>query len=126
MDSKDSKTNGQDGGQPSRREFLTRAGLMAGGMALFGLPAFRPQPTAAAVLDQRGYSTATYALELDGMLIDTLRTADGGFPKADVILEPPGATGPFVRKHIGNLKYQDIVMQCDPDMPKPLFDWING
>lgn len=41
----DGKTG--SGLHPSRRDFLTRAGLMVGGMALLGVPGLRPQPAAA-------------------------------------------------------------------------------
>ena len=108
---------------PSRRDFLTRAGLFAGGMALMGVPGFRPQLAAAAITDTRTYAAATSALELDGQFIDFLKSAEGGFPKAEVILEPTGPNQ-FVKKHIGQPKYQDIAIQCDPFLPKPLFDWI--
>ena len=37
--------------------------------------------------------------------------------------EPVGPND-IVKKHIGQPKYQDIAIQSDPAMPKPLFDWI--
>jgi hypothetical protein len=106
---------------PSRRDFLTQAGLLAGGMALLGLPGFRPQVAAAAVPSAAG---GLSALELDGQFIDFLESAEGGFPKAEVIAEPTGLN--FVKKHIGPPKFQYIAIQCDPVMPKPLFDWISA
>jgi hypothetical protein len=108
---------------PSRREFLTRAGLLAGGMALLSVPGFRPQSAAAATVDTRAFTGSTFALELDGQFIDFLKSVEGGFPKADVIQEPVGPNY-IVKKHIGQPKYQDISIQSDPAMPKPLFDWI--
>ncbi len=106
---------------PSRRDFLTRVGLLAGGMALMGVPGFRvPLATAA---DSRSTAGGSSALELDGQFIDFLRSAEGGFPKADVFYEPAGPNS-VVKKHIGPPKYQDIAIQFDPLMPKPLFDWI--
>jgi hypothetical protein len=113
----------QSAPDPSRREFLARAGIMAGGLALFGLAGLRPASVSAAVADQRGYASAGVALELDGAVIDTLRSAEGGFPKADVIPEM-SSNSPVVKKHIGPIKFQHIIFQCDPVMPKPLFDWI--
>jgi hypothetical protein len=122
MSDNQSKTAPQPDHGPSRREFLTRAGLMAGGMALMGVPGFRPQ-SAAAALDTRALVSGSSALELDGQFIDFLKSVEGGFPKADVIQEPVGPNY-IVKKHIGQPKYQDIAIQSDPAMPKPLFDWV--
>jgi hypothetical protein len=114
--------NGQStGGQPSRREFLTRAGILAGGMAVFGIPGLRPGLTEAAL--QRNYAAGGFLLDLDGQIVETLYAAEGGFPKADVIAEP---TAPFTKKHIGQPKFGEIAIECDPIMPKPLFDWVNS
>jgi hypothetical protein len=45
----DRQNDGKTGSglHPSRRNFLTRAGLLAGGMVFLGVPGFRPQPAAA-------------------------------------------------------------------------------
>lgn len=86
------------------------------------IPGMRPQPASAAV-DTRTSPAGRFALELDGQVIDSLRSFEGGFPKAEVITEPSGPT-PFVKKHLGPPKYQDIAIQCDPVMSKPLFEWI--
>ena len=106
---------------PSRRDFLTQAGLLAGGMALMSIPGFRT--VAQAAVDPRAYSSGTIALELDGQFVDFLKSADGGFPKGDVTVTQVGQS-PFPLKHLASIKYQDIAIQCDPVMPKPLFDWI--
>ncbi len=123
MSDNQSKTAPQPGHGPSRREFLTRAGLLASGVALMGVPGFRPRLAAAATVDTRAFAASTFALELDGQFIDFLKSTEGGFPKADVIQEPVGPNY-IVKKHIGQPKYQDIAIQSDPAMPKPLFDWI--
>jgi hypothetical protein len=119
MDNAVSKKSPEESNGPSRREFLTRAGLLAGGMALLGVPALRPQLAASATVDTRAYAAGTSALELDGQFIDFLKSSEGGFPRADVVSEPSGPNQ-FVKKHIGPPKYQDIAIQCDPAMPKPL------
>lgn len=106
---------------PSRRDFLTRVGLLAGGIALMGVPGFRVPFAAAA--DSRASVGGSSALELDGQFMDFLRSTEGGFPKAEVVLEPPGPNS-FEKKHLGPPMYQDIAIQIDPLMPKPLFDWI--
>ena len=88
-----------------------------------GVPDFRSRPADAATVDTRAFVGSTFALELDGQFIDFLKSTEGGFPKAEVIQELVG-TNYIVKKHIGQPKYQDIAIQCDPVMPKPLFDWI--
>jgi len=95
--------------------------LLIGGIALMGAPGFRPQLAAAA--DSRASVGGSSALELDGQFIDFLKSAEGGFPKAEVFLEPPGRNS-LVKKHVGPPKYQDIAIQFDPLVPKPFFDWI--
>ena len=57
--------------------------------------------------------------------MDILKSAEGGFPKSDVIQEQVGPNG-VVKKRIGPPKYQDIAIQCHPVVPKPLFDWISA
>jgi hypothetical protein len=117
----DGKTG--SGFHPSRRNFLTRAGWLAGGMALMGVSGFRPRLAAAATSVARESIAGPSALELDGQFIDFLRSAEGGFPKAEVIAEQTGLNLP-VKKHIGPSKFQDIAIQCDAVMPKPIFEWI--
>ena len=122
MDDAESKKAAEKSPGSSRRDFLTRAGLLAGGVALLSVSGFRPQSAAAAV-DSRVFVGGSSALELDGQFIDFLKSAEGGFPKADVIQEPMGPNY-IVKKHVGQPKYQDIAIQSDLAMPKPLFDWI--
>jgi hypothetical protein len=91
-------------------------------MALIGLPGVKPQPVAAAI-DQRAVTSGVPALELEGEFMDILKSAEGGFPKSDVIQEQAGPNG-LVKKRIASPRYQDIAIQCHPVVPKPLFDWI--
>lgn len=124
MSHKNSRTPGQQHG-PSRREFLTRAGLMAGGMALLGIPALRPALTEAA-LQQRTFTAGKFALDLDGQIVEMLKSAEGGFPKADVVSEAVAGPNQVAKKHIASIRYQDITIQCDPFMPRALSDWVNA
>ncbi|MDP1947329.1 MAG: hypothetical protein Q8L77_07495 [Nitrospirota bacterium] len=116
-----SKPSQEQSRGPSRRDFLAQAGLLAGGMALMSIPGFRT--VAQAAVDARAYSSGAIALELDGQFVDFLKSADGGFAKGDVVVQSLG-TALFPSKHLASIKYQDIAIQCDPVMPKPLFDWI--
>jgi hypothetical protein len=113
------QTTKEETAGPSRREFLSRAGLLASGLAILGLPGIKPQVAAAATTAARAFGSSVSALELDGQFVDYLKSAEGGFPRANVIQEAPG-----LRKHIEPPTIQDIAIQCDPLMPKPLFDWI--
>jgi len=105
-----------------RREFLRQASLLAGGAALLGTASWR-NAAMAAVMTDRSYVSGNFALELDGQFVGFLKSYEGGFAKADVIPEPYGSAA-FIKKHIGQPKYQDLVMQCDPILPKPLYDWV--
>jgi hypothetical protein len=119
MNDENSETILQSDHGPSRREFLTRAGMLAGGMALLSIPSLRTSAEGVMAHPAAG----SFALELDGQIVDSLKSAEGGFPKAPVIEEPlPNAA--FLKKHIGPPRFQDIVIQCNPVMPRPLFDWI--
>lgn len=109
---------------PSRRDFLSRVGFLAGGMAVLSIPGFRTVALAATI--DRSYSAGKFALELDGQFVGFLKSADGGFPKGEVVTELVGPSSPFPSKHLTSLKYQDIAIQCDPSLPKPLFDWISA
>ena len=83
----DNENDGKTGSgfHPSRRDFLNQAGLLAGGMALWGVPGFRAQPAAAATAAPRTYAAGSSALETGWPLIDFLKSAEGGFPKSEVI-----------------------------------------
>lgn len=123
MNDKQNDAKTESGLHPSRRDFLTQAGLLAGGMVLLSIPGFR---TVAQAATQRTYASGYSALELDGQFVDFLKSADGGFPKGDVVTLPQGPSSLFPSKHLASIKYQDIAIQCDPVMPKPLFDWISA
>lgn len=107
---------------PSRREFLRRAGTMAGGLVVMDLTGlFRNQPSAAVV---RAYASAHYALELDGMAGGWVRSFEGGTARGDVVVEPPGAN-PFAKKHLGGVRFEPITISFGAGMNKPVFDWIK-
>ncbi len=112
--------------EPSRRDFLKRAVVMAGGMALLGTPVFRG--IAQGAIDQRAYAAGKFALEIDGQT-EFLKSFEGGFPKAEVVSVPVGPSN-FMKKHISMTRYADIVVVCTPLMSRPLFDWtlatLNG
>lgn len=71
----------------------------------------------------RSFAAGNFALQLDGAPCGFLNAVSGGDISADVISE---ATGPsaFVKKHIGQPKYEDFELQAGFAMAKPFYDWI--
>lgn len=108
---------------PSRRNFLKFAALLAGSVGLQGLP--RLNDPASAAVQNKGYAASRIALELDGILLDFIKSSEGGFARADVVQEKLSQSQ-LPKKHLANLKYSDIVIQCDPIMPDPLRQWVTG
>lgn len=72
----------------------------------------------------RTYVSGNNLVELDGVAAGWVKSVKGGNVYAEVINE---AAGPdyFVRKHIGQPKYEDFEMQVGFSMTKPLYDWIS-
>lgn len=115
--------------QPSRREFLKKAGLTAGGLMALGAPTVFEKWIAradAAVSEKtRSYGGGMVALELDGHIVGFPFTVEGGSGKAEVINEPVGPDF-IVKKHIGPPKYDDITVQfAAGTMSRPWYDWIK-
>jgi hypothetical protein len=66
-----------------------------------------------------------YSLALDGAPAGALRLVEGGAITAEVIQEPSGPSY-FVKKHIGQPKYEDVTISFGTGMGKPLYDWIKA
>ena len=64
-----------------------------------------------------------WALTLDGASCGMLRQVEGGAISAEVINETNSA-GPFVKKHIGQPKYEDYTVAVGFGMGKSVYDWI--
>lgn len=75
-------------------------------------------------VNQRAYGTRAYGLELDNVKAGWVSEVDGGQPTADVITEKMGSD-PLYRKHLGNLKYEEISFKCGTGMSKALFEWVK-
>ena len=86
----DREHDGKTGSEfhPSRRDFLTRAGLLAGGMAFMGVPALRPQQAAAAFAAPLRQVRPLLNWMANSSTFSNRWRAD--FPKSDVIHEPVG------------------------------------
>ena len=64
-------------------------------------------------------------LQLDGVNCGFLRSAGGGQPIGEVTNEAAGSAY-YVKKHIGNVKYEDVGIQLGFTMEKPIYDWISA
>ncbi len=71
----------------------------------------------------RSYVSGNYFLTLDANQCGFPKSVDGGAITAEVINEPSGSTY-FVKKHIGQPKYQDFQVQVGFDMSKKVGEWI--
>lgn len=64
-----------------------------------------------------------FVLELDGAAAGQARSAAGGDAVAEVVVEPAGPDG-IRRKHLGAVRYTDIVLACGIDMEKSFWSWL--
>lgn len=114
--------------QHSRREFLTKTALFAGGILSFGWPTGRSNSGFAAQSRQtlqRGGSTVRYLLELNGAIVGPLNTMESGFVSGEIITYQDG-DDLFMRKRLGRLKYEDIVLTCGANLSLPFYQWLAG
>src|SRR5579872_1464322 len=74
--------------------------------------------------DARGYSSGKYAIDLGGGFAGWISSVEGGNAVADVITEKMGVDVHH-RKHLGNVKYEEISFQCGTGMSNGLYDWIQ-
>lgn len=119
MQDKQSNLSAQPNHIPSRREFLTRAGKLAGGMALLGMPGFGTRAEGGTVA-RSAPAGGQFAFELDGQIVDFLKST-----AVSPVKTIPTGPGQFANKHIGPPTYTDITLQTDPFLPKPLHQWIK-
>jgi hypothetical protein len=115
----------------NRRSFLKTAGIatavvsaapLALSMEDRGLPG---SPHSALAADKRAYTAGRFALELDGADMGVLTGYEGGFPYGEVVESQDGSEM-FVRKHIGNVKYEEIRMQLGLGMDPAVYAWITA
>jgi hypothetical protein len=72
----------------------------------------------------RSYVAGPSFLTVDGAKAGFLKSVDGGGISAEVINEPAGPNY-FVKKHIGQPKYEDFTIQVGFSMTKVLYNWIQ-
>lgn len=73
---------------------------------------------------RNSYAAGKYALELDGRVVGWLHSAEGGQAVADVVTEEFGDDW-LQKKHIGNVKYEEITVTVADGMSRELFQWVR-
>ncbi|MFB3922925.1 MAG: phage tail protein [Terriglobia bacterium] len=118
--------------QESRRQFLRRAGLTvaaSGAVSHLGVSVASARTPAPAPPDPqriaRAYAAGNFLLTLDGVKCGFVRSVEGGGVQAEVINETTGASY-FVKKHIGQPKYEDVTFDLDFRLGKNIYDWISA
>ena len=71
----------------------------------------------------RSYASTNYFLTIDADQCGFPKSVEGGAITAEVINEPSGSNY-FVKKHIGQPKYQDFQVQVGFDMSRKVGEWI--
>ncbi len=111
----------------SRARFLGTVGAAGvAGAAIAGGAWRTSKAGAAAAPAGRAYSAAHFALQLDGSKeLGFLRSAEGGNAVGEVVHEV-GSAGYYQKKHIGNVKYEQITVEFGTGMSKDVYDWISS
>lgn len=73
--------------------------------------------------EARSYAAGPTLLSIDGQDVGFVKSSEGGAITADVIHELPGGS-PFVKKHLGQIRYEDIVLGLSFGMVPRLAGWI--
>jgi phage tail-like protein len=72
----------------------------------------------------RSYVAGRYGIELDGVFMGFVQSAEGGHAYSEVVSELVGAER-VARKHIGNVKYEEITIKVGANMPKAFYQWLQ-
>jgi T4-like virus tail tube protein gp19 len=73
--------------------------------------------------EARSYTAGRTLLSLDEQEAGFVTSFEGGAIAADVIEEPAGAE-PFIKKHLGQLRYEDIILRLPLSMSSRVLQWI--
>ena len=63
-------------------------------------------------------------LSIDGQ-VGPLNSVQGGYVTGEVVRERPGP-GPFVKKHLATIRYEDVVITAGFALPGAFYDWISA
>ena len=75
--------------------------------------------------DGRSYVTGYFALDLDGVKCGLIQEFAGGDIEGDVTTLPM-AHDYYIKKHIGNVKYNEFNLKMGLSMGQPVKDWITS
>jgi hypothetical protein len=75
--------------------------------------------------DGRSYVTGYFAMDVDGVKCGLIQKFEGGDIEGEVTTLPL-AHDYYVKKHIGNVKYNDFTVQMGLSMGQPIKDWIDA
>ena len=76
-----------------------------------------------ALTKDRAYSGGKFGLELDDVLAGWVFKVSGGGATADVVSEKIGPDH-VIKKHLGGVKYEEIVVEAGLGMTKSFYQWI--
>jgi len=74
--------------------------------------------------NDRAYGISKYYIELQHTFAGFVKELSGGDATADVVEEKLGSDH-LTKKHLGNVKYEEITFKCGTGMSKELYNWIN-
>jgi phage tail-like protein len=126
--------------QNTRKAFLRNAAAILAGSAASPVLTRRPanadddryavllpatETYEAITSDSRGYSAGKYVLVIDGVSQGPVHSVEGGHATSDVVTEKLGPDT-TTKKHIGNVKYDDVTFKCGLDTPSALSDWLKA
>jgi len=77
----------------------------------------------AAAMPGRQTEPTNLFLTLDGVKCGPVRSADGGFARADVVVTMP-ASGDFASKHLSTVRYEPFVVAVGFSNAAPVYDWV--
>lgn len=122
-----SRSSSGSANHPSRRDFLRRAGLTAGGLLTLTAPTFFGKwvDLAGAPLTSGAYGAGKLALELDGQAAGFSYGVEGGSAVGEVTTIAMGPNQ-IPNKQLTNLRYDPITVEFGPGMTRPWYDWISG
>jgi len=113
--------------QHSRRDFLTKTAILTGGILAFGLPFLKDRTPSVFAAPSRQATpsggTLQYLLELDGAIVGPLQSMESGFISGEILTYQDG-NSPVLRKRLGGVKYEDIVLTCGANMTGPFYQWL--
>ncbi len=73
----------------------------------------------------RAYPASRFCLELDNQVSGWLHSAEGGQASTEVVQERLAGGYP-VRKHAGNVKFDDVTITCGTGMSQQFYKWVKS